>query len=175
MSSYERLNRIGEGAYGTVYRAVDKQTNTLVALKKAREGTGDGGRGCSREGRRFRGLWPEKLADSYSRRTKRRLETKPYDSTRGALHEREPYDAAFKCCFGGSLELGVCVEYLTDPWVELKDVNNNQGPPETSFHVRQYCCSTVFSLFFCTLFWVKLVTTEIRFFALKSKKEKGTG
>ena len=30
-------------------------------------------------------------------------------------------------------------------------------------------------LFFCTLFWVKLVTTEIRFFALKSKKEKGTG
>ncbi|CAM9291540.1 unnamed protein product, partial [Ascophyllum nodosum] len=34
VSSYERLNRIGEGAYGTVYRAVDKQTNTLVALKK---------------------------------------------------------------------------------------------------------------------------------------------
>lgn len=36
VSSYERLNRIGEGAYGTVYRAVDKQTNTLVALKKVR-------------------------------------------------------------------------------------------------------------------------------------------
>lgn len=34
VSSYERLNRIGEGAYGTVYRAVDKQTNTVVALKK---------------------------------------------------------------------------------------------------------------------------------------------
>eukprot|EP00904_Undaria_pinnatifida_P008272 jgi/Undpi1/4575/HiC_scaffold_18.g07929.m1 len=34
VSSYERLNRIGEGAYGTVYRAVDKQTNSLVALKK---------------------------------------------------------------------------------------------------------------------------------------------
>ena len=56
-----------------------------------------------------------------------------------------------------------------------------------------------FILFFCTLFWVSLcvcfffpsildikfvgrtswghtgVTTEIRFFALKSKKEKGTG
>ncbi|CAN0572417.1 unnamed protein product, partial [Laminaria digitata] len=36
VSSYERLNRIGEGAYGTVYRAVDKQTNSLVALKKVR-------------------------------------------------------------------------------------------------------------------------------------------
>ncbi|CAN0346285.1 unnamed protein product [Ectocarpus sp. 12 AP-2014] len=35
VSSYERLNRIGEGAYGTVYRAVDKQTNSIVALKKA--------------------------------------------------------------------------------------------------------------------------------------------
>ena len=32
----------------------------------------------------------------------------------------------------------------------------------------------ILSLFFCTLFWVSL-TTEIRFFALKSKKEKGTG
>ena len=32
-----------------------------------------------------------------------------------------------------------------------------------------------FHLFFCTLFWVKLVTTEIIFSALKSKREKGTG
>ena len=34
MNSYDKLNRIGEGAYGTVYRAIDKQTNNIVALKK---------------------------------------------------------------------------------------------------------------------------------------------
>ena len=34
MNSYDKLNRIGEGAYGTVYRAIDKQTSSIVALKK---------------------------------------------------------------------------------------------------------------------------------------------
>jgi serine/threonine protein kinase len=34
VESYEKLNRIGEGTYGTVYRAIDKRTNELVALKK---------------------------------------------------------------------------------------------------------------------------------------------
>lgn len=34
ISSYERLNRIGEGTYGTVYRAFDRETNEVVALKK---------------------------------------------------------------------------------------------------------------------------------------------
>lgn len=37
MNSYDKLNRIGEGAYGTVYRAIDKQTNSIVALKKVRD------------------------------------------------------------------------------------------------------------------------------------------
>lgn len=31
---YEKLNRIGEGTYGTVYRARDKVTNCIVALKR---------------------------------------------------------------------------------------------------------------------------------------------
>ncbi|XP_076260198.1 cyclin-dependent kinase 4 [Rhynchophorus ferrugineus] len=33
-STYEALNKIGRGAYGTVYRARDKQTGQEVALKK---------------------------------------------------------------------------------------------------------------------------------------------
>ena len=33
---YEKLNRIGEGTYGVVYRARDRVTNELVALKKVR-------------------------------------------------------------------------------------------------------------------------------------------
>jgi len=32
--SYEKLNRIGEGTYGTVYRARDKRTDRVVALKR---------------------------------------------------------------------------------------------------------------------------------------------
>jgi cell division cycle 2-like protein len=32
--SYERLNQIEEGSYGVVYRARDKQTGSIVALKK---------------------------------------------------------------------------------------------------------------------------------------------
>lgn len=36
VNSYDKLNRIGEGAYGTVYRAIDKQTDSIVALKKVR-------------------------------------------------------------------------------------------------------------------------------------------
>lgn len=35
-SHYEELNVIGNGAYGTVYRARDKGTDTIVALKKMR-------------------------------------------------------------------------------------------------------------------------------------------
>ena len=34
VTSYERKNRIGEGTYGTVYRAVCKETREVVALKK---------------------------------------------------------------------------------------------------------------------------------------------
>eukprot|EP00927_Polykrikos_kofoidii_P079556 TRINITY_DN76337_c0_g1_i1.p1 TRINITY_DN76337_c0_g1~~TRINITY_DN76337_c0_g1_i1.p1 ORF type:complete len:394 (-),score=48.09 TRINITY_DN76337_c0_g1_i1:181-1362(-) len=33
---FEKLNRLGEGTYGTVYRARDKESNTVVALKKVR-------------------------------------------------------------------------------------------------------------------------------------------
>jgi cell division cycle 2-like protein len=32
--SYERLNQIEEGSYGVVFRAKDKQTGDIVALKK---------------------------------------------------------------------------------------------------------------------------------------------
>lgn len=34
VDEYEKLNRIGEGTYGTVYRARDRRTNEIVALKR---------------------------------------------------------------------------------------------------------------------------------------------
>ncbi len=34
VSKFEKLNRIGEGTYGTVYRARDKENGRIVALKK---------------------------------------------------------------------------------------------------------------------------------------------
>ncbi|XP_055686872.1 cyclin-dependent kinase 10 [Lutzomyia longipalpis] len=36
VSEFEKLNRIGEGTYGIVYRARDTKTNEIVALKKVR-------------------------------------------------------------------------------------------------------------------------------------------
>lgn len=34
VSSFDKLNRIGEGTYGMVYRAIDKISNAVVALKR---------------------------------------------------------------------------------------------------------------------------------------------
>jgi serine/threonine protein kinase len=34
VSKYEKLNRVGEGTYGVVYRAREKETGVIVALKK---------------------------------------------------------------------------------------------------------------------------------------------
>lgn len=36
VSEFEKLNRVGEGTYGIVYRARDTKTNEIVALKKVR-------------------------------------------------------------------------------------------------------------------------------------------
>ena len=36
MERYEKTEKIGEGTYGVVYKAIDRQTNTAVALKKIR-------------------------------------------------------------------------------------------------------------------------------------------
>lgn len=36
MSKYEKLEKIGEGTYGVVYKAKDKQTGRIIALKKIR-------------------------------------------------------------------------------------------------------------------------------------------
>ena len=36
LSEFEKLNRIGEGTYGIVYRARDTKTGEIVALKKMR-------------------------------------------------------------------------------------------------------------------------------------------
>ena len=34
VNEFEKLNRIGQGTYGTVYRARDKKTGQIVALKR---------------------------------------------------------------------------------------------------------------------------------------------
>ncbi len=36
MDAYEKLEKIGEGTYGKVYKAKDRNTGALVALKKTR-------------------------------------------------------------------------------------------------------------------------------------------
>lgn len=33
---YKKIEKIGEGSYGIVYKAIHKEDNTLVALKKIR-------------------------------------------------------------------------------------------------------------------------------------------
>lgn len=35
-TTYDKLEQIGEGTYGVVYKALDKQTGKFVALKKVR-------------------------------------------------------------------------------------------------------------------------------------------
>merc|ERR1711934_885742 len=40
---YEKLEKIGEGTYGVVYRAKDKESGDIVALKKVRMGNEDEG------------------------------------------------------------------------------------------------------------------------------------
>ena len=34
IENYQKLNKIHEGVYGVVYRALDKLTNNVVAIKK---------------------------------------------------------------------------------------------------------------------------------------------
>jgi cyclin-dependent kinase 10 len=36
VNEYEKLNRVGEGTYGVVYRARDLKSNEIVALKRVR-------------------------------------------------------------------------------------------------------------------------------------------
>lgn len=36
IEQYEKLEKIGEGTYGKVYKARDRQTGQLVALKRTR-------------------------------------------------------------------------------------------------------------------------------------------
>ena len=36
VNDYEKLNRVGEGTYGVVYRARHKKTDKIVALKRVR-------------------------------------------------------------------------------------------------------------------------------------------
>jgi len=43
MERYERLGRVGEGTYGIVYKARDRQTGDIVALKRIRLETEDEG------------------------------------------------------------------------------------------------------------------------------------
>ena len=50
VNEFEKLNRIGQGTYGTVYRARDKTTGQIVALKRIilhhEEQDGVGGWSC---------------------------------------------------------------------------------------------------------------------------------
>jgi len=43
MERYEKLEKVGEGTYGVVYKAKDRETNEIVALKKVRMGSEDEG------------------------------------------------------------------------------------------------------------------------------------
>ena len=43
MDNYEKLEKVGEGTYGVVYKARDVQTGQIVALKKIRLETEDEG------------------------------------------------------------------------------------------------------------------------------------
>ena len=36
LSQYEKVEKIGEGTYGVVYKARDRQTNEMIAIKKIR-------------------------------------------------------------------------------------------------------------------------------------------
>ena len=36
LEKYERLEKLGEGTYGVVYKALNKETGELVAIKKIR-------------------------------------------------------------------------------------------------------------------------------------------
>jgi serine/threonine protein kinase len=43
MHRYDKQNKVGEGAFGVVYRATEKSTGRTVALKKIRLGRGNDG------------------------------------------------------------------------------------------------------------------------------------
>ena len=43
---YERVEKIGEGTYGTVFKAKDRETGDIVALKIVRLDEDDEVRGC---------------------------------------------------------------------------------------------------------------------------------
>eukprot|EP00053_Salpingoeca_punica_P024621 m.13959 g.13959 ORF g.13959 m.13959 type:complete len:320 (-) comp7008_c1_seq1:183-1142(-) len=47
LARYQRIDRVGQGAYGVVYKALDRETNQLVALKRIRLQSEDEGVPCT--------------------------------------------------------------------------------------------------------------------------------
>jgi len=55
LSAYKRIDKLGEGTYGVVYKAEHKGTGDIVALKRIRLDSEEEVRGCGRRGQRRRG------------------------------------------------------------------------------------------------------------------------
>ena len=46
LQKYEIQQKIGKGAYGVVWKAIDKGTREVVAVKKSRRAAGQADRSC---------------------------------------------------------------------------------------------------------------------------------
>ena len=64
VNDYEKLNRVGEGTYGVVYRARHKKTDKIVALKRVR--MDDTKAGMNQQDLAWDIIWPDDLTNRFS-------------------------------------------------------------------------------------------------------------